>query len=212
MFTGLIEEIGEVAKIAVIPGGKRITVRCSEILNDIKTDNSISVNGVCLTVIEFDKNTFTVETVGDTLKKSTMDSITVSTPVNLERALRLSDRLGGHLVQGHVNGVGKIASINQLGDNYEITIETPEFLSKYFIREGSVAVDGISLTIASINDSNIHLSIIPYTWNNTNLKYKNAGDRVNIEVDMIAKYVEKFLNLEENKSGLTIEKIRNAGF
>ena len=193
MFTGLIEETGKLASVETIPGGKRIKIYASKVLDDVKVDDSICVNGVCLTVTKYDKECFTAEAVGETLNKSTIGNLRIGESVNLERALKLSDRLGGHLVQGHVNGLGIINQISKLGENYFMEISLPAGLEKYIITEGSVAVDGISLTIAKVNGNKIGLSIIPHTWNNTNLITKQTGGEVNIEVDLIAKYVEKLL-------------------
>jgi len=212
MFTGLIEEIGKLASLESIPGGKRIKVSASRILEGIKIDDSIAVNGVCLTVTASGKDYFTAEAVGATLEKTTINSIKKGAELNLERALRLSDRLGGHIVQGHVNGIGTITRISRLGDNYFLEVEFPAELEKYTILEGSIAIDGISLTIASLNGNRAGLSIIPHTWNNTNLKCRKSGDHINIEVDLIAKYVEKLLNSKNKSGSITENWLKDIGY
>ena len=203
MFTGIIEEIGTIQRISSIPGGKKLTIGCEKILSDLKVDNSVSVNGVCLTSIKVDKNSFDCEAVGETLNKTTVSTFLVGSKVNLERAVRLNDRLGGHLVQGHVNGIGEITKIVKLGDNYLLELKIPADLKKYVVDEGSIAVDGISLTVAKIINEEVQISVIPHTWENTNLSLRNTGNKVNIETDILAKYVEKILSEKNN--------INNAG-
>lgn len=193
MFTGLIEEIGSIAKIDSIPGGKRLRISAKLILDDTKIDDSICVNGVCLTVTKLEDEAFWVDAVGATLSKTTLAEVRLNQKVNLERAVRLSDRLGGHLVQGHVNGVGNISTVKKLGSNYLLEVFVPEELHKYIISEGSIALDGISFTIAEIKFPNVAISVIPHTWENTNLKHRYIGEKINIETDVIAKYVEKLL-------------------
>ena len=148
MFTGIIEETGEIKKVLPIAGGKRINISASKILDDVSIDDSVCVNGVCLTVIKKEKDGFWIDAVGETLEKTTLLNFQSPLPVNLERSLRLNDRLGGHFVQGHVNGIGTILEIVKRGENYLLQIDVPENLEKYLINEGSIAIDGISLTIA----------------------------------------------------------------
>jgi riboflavin synthase len=182
-------------------------------LNEVKIGDSISVNGVCLTVTEFSSKEFTVDAVGDTLLKTTINSFKVGTSVNLERALILNQRLGGHIVQGHVNEVGLITELKKLGENYSVSINLPLELARYIIPEGSIAIDGISLTIAKVKDSLISLSIIPHTWAATNLNCRRVGDKVNIEVDIIAKYVEKLLSGNmKNKENISRELLIKMGY
>jgi len=213
MFTGIIEEIGIIQKIDVIENGKRLKISASKIMDDVKVDDSVAVNGVCLTVIKLEQNSFWAEAVGETLKKTTINKLYQNTNVNLERAVRLSDRLGGHLVQGHVNGIGVIKKINRLGENYYVEVRVPSDLEKYLIKEGSIAVDGISLTIANLTGSLVGLSIIPHTWKNTNLRFRQISDEVNIEVDIIAKYVEKLLNAKDkDANNLSDDVLKNMGY
>ena len=205
MFTGIIEEIGIIKKIIPISGGKQITITASNILADIEIDHSISVSGVCLTVIEIDNNFFTVEAVGETLDKTTIGKLKINTAVNLERALRLSDRIGGHLIQGHVNGIGKIKDIKKRGNNWYLEINIPHELTTYLITEGSIALDGISLTIAQLENTSVGTSIIPHTYKNTTISHYIKNQEVNIEVDYIARYVENILNKGNyNKKNETI--------
>ncbi|MBI9072193.1 MAG: riboflavin synthase [Melioribacteraceae bacterium] len=194
MFTGLIEEVGKVVSIRPIAGGKKLKISANTVLENSKVDDSIAVNGVCLTVTEIDKNAFWADTVGETLNKTTLKNITVNANVNLERALRLSDRLGGHLVLGHVNGIGTITNITKLGDNYDLEIDVPSHLDKYLIDEGSITIDGISLTIAKVNYNKINISVIPHTWQKTVLMTKQTGSTVNLETDVLAKYIEKLIS------------------
>lgn len=201
MFTGLVEETGKILNITPINGGKRISFNAAKVLQDCKVDDSICVNGVCLTVVALDNSSFTAEAVGETLVKSTLAGAKSGDVVNLERSVRLMDRLGGHLVQGHVTGTGTITKITNYGENYYVEIELPTGSEKYVIDEGSIAVDGISLTVAKVTGRKITLSVIPHTWKVTSLNGKSTGAKVNIEVDVIAKYVEKLLN--SGKSGDT---------
>jgi len=214
MFTGLIEEIGQITRIDPIAGGKKIRVLASKILDDIKVDDSIAINGVCLTATKIEQDGFWADAVGETLNKTTLVNMRVGAQVNVERALKLSDRLGGHLVQGHVNGIATITQINKLGENYFLEINIPRELTKYTIDEGSISIDGISLTIAKLNDTKVGVSVIPHTWAASNLKDKKVGDLVNIETDVLAKYIEKLLmNKSGNGTGkFTDEWFKNLGY
>ena len=204
MFTGIVEEIGKINRINSIPGGISVQIEAKKILDDIAVNDSICIDGVCLTVTKNDKSSFWVDAVGATIEKSTFAEIKSSSYVNLERSVKLNDRLGGHLVQGHVNGVGTISEIEKLGDNYLLNILIPESLEKYLIKEGSITINGISLTIADLKDNEISISLIPHTWLNTTIKYKQVLDKVNVEIDILAKYVEKLL---ANKDKMPANKI-----
>ncbi len=213
MFTGLIEEIGIINKIDSIPGGKSISISADKVLEDTKVNDSICVDGVCLTVTKISSSSFTVDAVGATLTKTTFINVRVNGQVNLERAVRLSDRLGGHLVQGHVNGIGQILNIVKLGNNYSLDIRIPNELQRYIISEGSIALNGISLTIAGINGSTVNISVIPHTWNNTSLKFAKIGDHLNIETDLIAKYVEKLMRIDDDADNKFSEEwFKNLGY
>jgi riboflavin synthase len=204
MFTGIIEEIGKIEKITPIAGGLSIKIKAEKILNDVAVNDSVCIDGVCLTVTQLDNSSFLVDAVGATLEKTTFNNVKADASVNLERSVRLNDRLGGHLVQGHVNGVGKINEIKKLGENYLVKINIPDDLGKYLIKEGSIAINGISLTIADLDNAEISLSIIPHTWQKTNLKDKKVNDKVNVEIDILAKYVEKLLTRGNNPSDKNI--------
>jgi riboflavin synthase len=204
MFTGIIEEIGTIEKVSPISGGMRLTIRAKKIIEDIAVNDSICIDGVCLTATRVNHNSFQVDAVGATLDKSTFNRIKADALVNLERSVRLSDRLGGHLVQGHVNGIGTISEIKKLGENYLVKIIIPEELERYLIKEGSIAINGISLTIADLNNNEISISVIPHTWQNTNLKDKKVNEKVNVEIDILAKYVEKLLTKRNDNSDKNI--------
>ena len=215
MFTGIIEETGVIERSSPIPGGKKITVRADKILDDLKVDHSVSVNGVCLTVIEISGKLFTVEAVGETLEKSTFMELKPPVPVNLERAMKAGDRLGGHLVQGHVNGIGRISKFDKRGDNWYIEVVLTNELIRYVIPEGSIALDGISLTVASLKETKVGISVIPYTFKNTTLSQAKVGQKCNIETDLIGKYIEKFVvntSKEKTKKSLNLKWLQEQGF
>ena len=197
MFTGIIEKIGKLTSVENISGGKRFKISCGELFDDLKIGHSVSVDGVCLTVTELSGDSFFSDAVGATLEKTTLSDFKTGRELNLERAMKIGDRLGGHIVQGHVNGVGTLSRIVKLGENYSLEIAVPPNLTKYIIDEGSIAVDGVSLTVAKIVEDRITISLIPHTWNATNMRNRKTGDKVNLETDVLAKYVEK--NLFGNK-------------
>lgn len=200
MFTGIIEETGIVKEIN--RGSKSATIRIQaiKVLEGTRIGDSISTNGICLTVVAQNNNSFTVEVMAETLRKTNLDKLSPGNQVNLERALKLSDRLGGHLVSGHIDGTGIITSIVKEDIARIIKIKTTSELLKYIIPKGSVAIDGISLTVVSVTDSFFTISVIPHTASETTLLGKNIGESVNIETDMIAKYTEQLLFYRENKS------------
>jgi len=203
-----------VEKSSPIAGGFEIRIKAENVLDDIHINDSICIDGVCLTVTKADKSSFWVDAVGATLEKSTFNKIQQGTLVNLERSVRLNDRLGGHVVQGHANGIGTISEIQMLGENYLLKINIPENLERYLIKEGSIAINGISLTIADLNKNEISISIIPHTWQNTNLKYKKVNDIVNVEIDILAKYVEKLLtkNNGNSEKNITENWLKEIGY
>lgn len=214
MFTGLIEEIGIIQSVQPIGNGKRFEISAKSILDDAKVDDSIAVNGCCLTAVKVTADGFSAEAVEESLKKTTLGNLKTGSKVNLERAMRLTDRLGGHFVLGHVDGVGTIQSIQQRSASWWVGVKLPESLMKYCIPVGSIAVDGISLTIAEIKNDMIYLSIIPHTWTHTILYLKKTGDAVNIETDMIGKYIEKFFhaNKQEQTKPLTEARLKELGY
>jgi riboflavin synthase len=204
MFTGLIQDIGEVTQIKSNAEGKEFTIKTG-LTEDIQVDDSIATNGVCLTATKVNEGTYTAQAVHVTLQKTNIGDLKVGSPVNLELALRPMDRLGGHLVQGHVGGLAKLKQVSPKGDNYELTFQVlDKNLLKYMILEGSIAIDGISLTIAKLDGDMMTISIIPHTWTKTILSRKKIGETVNIEVDMMAKYLENFI-----KFGSSDERLLN---
>jgi riboflavin synthase len=201
MFTGLIKDIGTVKSITKNAEGSEFIIETNKLASEIKIDDSVATNGVCLTATQIKANNFKVQAVHVTLEKTSVGSLKPGSKVNLELALRPIDRLGGHIVQGHVNGVGKVHKITPRGKNFEIQLSAPKDLFKYIIKEGSITLDGISLTIADLTTETLTVSIIPHTFDNTTLHLKKVGDFINIEVDMMAKYLENFLRFDKlNKS------------
>ena len=193
MFTGLIEEIGKVKSIKHEGGGYRIGVAVSKIGDDLKIDDSVSINGVCQTVVACDKTFFEVVAVEETLRKTNFNDLRAGDEVNLERALKLSDRLGGHIVQGHVDCTGKINSIQKERTGINVWISFPPEFSKYLVNTGSICVNGVSLTSARVEGDRFMVSIIPHTWENTTFRNVHSGQKVNLEFDILGKYTEKLL-------------------
>jgi riboflavin synthase len=193
MFTGIIEEIGAVVDVNDSGDFRKFRFRARQVLEDVRIGSSIAVNGVCLTVTGRDDNSFTVDVVHETLSRTSLKTAAVGTVVNLELPMRADGRFDGHIVQGHVDGVGRIASFNENGDNRTLTVEFPAAAARYIVEKGSIAIDGISLTVASVTASSFEIAIIPHTFQNTNLAKAQAGDLVNLEFDIVAKYVEKML-------------------
>ena len=199
MFTGLIQEVGIIESIQANAEGKEFVIKAPNLIKDIQIDDSVATNGVCLTATQIKGDSFKVQAIHMTLKKTSIGSLNVGSPVNLELSLRPSDRLGGHMVSGHVNELGVIKDIKKMGQNWEITIGFKPEIRKYMIQEGSVALDGISLTIAELKNTELKVAIIPHTLKNTNLGLKKIGDVINIEVDMVAKYIENFILHDSSK-------------
>ncbi len=193
MFTGLIEEVGTVKKIRKGGKGALLSVRCSKVLEGTKIGDSVAVNGVCLTVVEMGKEYLSFFVSNETLQRSNLGELRPKTPVNLERALKIGDRFGGHIVQGHVDTVTKITGIKREGESYRFIFRLPEKFSHLLIEKGSIAIDGISLTVASLKTDTFSVAVIPHTYENTNLKWKRTGDTVNVEFDLIGKYIERML-------------------
>jgi len=199
MFTGIVEELGETVAVDDLGDAARLTVRGPQVTQDVANGDSIAVNGVCLTVASTSGDTFSADVMRETLNRSDLGALAPGTPVNLERSVRLADRLGGHLVQGHVDGTGTIISRTpaEHWDVVRIGLPPgPPDLARYVVEKGSVAVDGISLTIVSVSATWFEVSLIPETLKRTTLGAKQPGETVNLEVDVIAKYVEKLLNAQ----------------
>lgn len=191
MFTGLIEELGTIKNLNREGSNLHIEVECQTVLDDLKLGDSIALDGVCQTVVKLSPKSFTVTAIEITLQLTNFNDYKVGTRINLERCLRLSDRLGGHIVQGHVDGVGEVVSIENRDGSYEVTISFPQELGKYIIHKGSITINGISLTVASIKNLLLTVCIIPKTWEMTNVSAFHPGTKVNLEVDVLAKYIEK---------------------
>ena len=196
MFTGIIEEVGEIAAVDDSSEFRTLRIRANSILEGVSIGDSIAVNGVCLTVRRHEKNSFSAELSRETLDRSSLKQLGAGSLVNLERPMRADGRFDGHMVQGHVDGVGKIHGFSRDGDSWNLQIEFPGNALRYIVEKGSIAVDGISLTVAAVKPPVLDIAIIPHTFENTNLKRATAGDTVNLEFDIIAKYVERMLNRE----------------
>ena len=197
MFTGLIQDLGKIQSLERRGEGVFLTVATGLMLSDVKIGDSIAVDGVCLTVIRLSNRTFTAEVSPETLDRTTLAKTSAGRPVNLEKSLRVSDFLGGHLVSGHVDGIGAVVSVLAEGNAWRYRFRVPPEIGRYLIEKGSVAVDGISLTVAEIEEPEFTVAVIPHTAQSTTLRIKKAGDPVNLEIDPIAKYVEKFLRQAE---------------
>ncbi len=218
MFTGIVEELGRLKAIRKSSKSALLDVEAGLVLQDVKLGDSIAVNGVCLTVTSFNNNSFTADVMAETLSKTILGNLKPGDQLNLERALRLSDRLGGHLVSGHIDGVGTIVSQEMVDIALVTEIEAPPAVLKYLVRKGSVAIDGISLTIVDLTARGFTVSLIPHTAKLTTLGFKKTGDSVNLEGDVIGKYVERLMtfeaptNAKTSKPGLNLEFLSSNGF
>ena len=193
MFTGIIEELGRVRKVEMRGENARIVIEARTVMEDTKHGDSIAVNGVCLTALEVTEDSFAADVSRETLERTTLCRLESGAPVNLERAVTPATRLGGHIVQGHVDARGEFVSATDLGGSWTVRIKYPSEIARYLVFKGSVAVEGISLTIANLADNWFEIAIIPKTWEVTNFSQLRPGDAVNLEVDVIAKYVERIL-------------------
>jgi len=212
MFTGIIEEIGKIEGNSKHGHNLKLKVKAPRIRTDLKVGESININGACQTVIATNGDSFTVEAVEETLRKTNLNELHRGDTVNLERALRFSDRLGGHLVTGHIDCVGKIKSIVKREGSFLYEFQLSEKHLAYLIEKGSVAVDGISLTVVEVKENFFTISIIPFTLENTSLSTKKVGDSVNIEADLIGKYVERILATKRGKFEITEEWLKDKGW
>ena len=201
MFSGIIEDKGKIARVEPKGQGKRLTIICPAGLTEINLGDSISVNGACLTVVDRKAQAIAVDLSGETLEKTTLGEAQEGQAVHLERALSLSDRFGGHLVTGHVDDIGVITEARKEGEFLKLRIRVPRAVSKYVIEKGSIAIDGVSLTVNESREEEIGVMLIPYTLEKTTLLDKRAGDRVNVEADLLGKYVEKLLDRRSGKAG-----------
>ena len=197
MFTGLIQAIGVVQQISESAEGRLVRIVCPSLIKVIAIDDSIATNGVCLTATAVEHDCFVAHAIHTTLEKTSIGKLIEGDRVNLELALRAHDRLGGHMVQGHVNAIGSVTAIDRRGNNWQMHVSFPKNLRKYMILEGSITLDGISLTIAELGDEQLMVSIIPHTLQQTTLGDKHVGSLLNIEVDIMAKYIENFLRFDK---------------
>ncbi|MFP3903179.1 MAG: riboflavin synthase [Armatimonadota bacterium] len=214
MFTGLIQEIGDVTGVRETSTGRQITIDAPATTAETDIGASIACSGICLTVERLSGTAFEVHAGSETLQRSTAGDWTPGTQINLEPALRVSDRLGGHIVQGHVDCVGRCEAIRPVGETIEYTFSLPEEFRPYIAEKGSIAINGISLTVAAIDGEEITVAIIPHTMDNTTLAQMEPQQRVNVEVDILAKYVRRMMNVQEQQEdgGLTEEFLREHGF
>jgi len=212
MFTGLVEEVGQIRVCQKRGDGLSLTIKASHILSDLAIGDSVAIDGVCLTVEKFTSFDFSVQAVGETVSRTTLGHKSVGDNVNLERAMQAKSRFGGHFVQGHVDGVASILNIEKRDPGYWLTVRLPEDLVRFVVEKGSITLDGLSLTVAKIESANISVAIIPHTWNMTTLQHKKVGQKINVEVDILAKYINNFLQPYKNTSGLSLDKLSELGF
>ena len=218
MFTGLIQEMGEIVALERRAGQKgaavaRVTIRAKNIPEELRSGDSVAVSGVCLTALDIGKGRFSADLAQETLERTSLQRLKTGSLVNLELPTRAKDRMGGHVVQGHVDGTGAIVSLEKIKyrDDWRLVMEIPQELEKYVVPQGSIAIEGISLTVAAVSGRRVEIAIIPHTWEATNLQALRAGDPVNIEVDVLAKYAEK-MSRGKAAGGLTVADLVRLGF
>lgn len=212
MFTGIVEEIGRINWIKKGEKSAQINIGAKKVLEDVKLGDSISTNGVCLTVVDFSKDDFTVDVMAETMRKTNLNLLLKDDKVNLERALKVGDRFGGHIVSGHIDGTGNIVDYTREDNAIWISIEAKKEILKYIIEKGSIAIDGISLTVAYVDDHIFKVSIIPHTMKETTLVEEKALKLVNLECDILGKYVEKILNVTREEGNIDLEFLQKYGF
>jgi riboflavin synthase len=217
VFTGIIEELGVIQELRIAAEGAKISIAAGQVLSGMKIGDSVSVNGVCLTATQLLSGSFLCDISAETLRLSNFKLAKPGARVNLERSLVIGDRLGGHFVLGHVDGIGRLISKTASGMGFVTTFSYPKELERYLVYKGSIAINGISLTIAALEPSAFSVAVIPHTYESTNLRELNAGDPVNLEVDVLGRYFERFFQLgllqrEKPGSGLTSEYLKNQGF
>ena len=214
MFTGLVEEVGTVISIVENGGNHRITIQAPQAAKELKEGNSIAVSGVCLTALDIKPNTLCADLAKETWTRTSFSRITEGAQVNLELPLKVDARMGGHIVQGHVDGTGRLAGLEPIAnaDDFWMHIDIPEDLQKYVVFKGSIAVEGISLTVANLEGLRLTIAIIPHTIKMTNLQSLKPGDPVNIETDIVAKYLEEWTKRDEQSNALTMERLVAQGF
>ena len=215
MFTGIIEAVGRIKKIEPVGGDMRLHVDVGTLdMSDVQLGDSIAVNGVCLTAIEFDDKHFSADVSNETISLTSLKDLSVGSEINLEKALLPTTRLGGHLVSGHVDGLGEVLSIKVESRSIRLIIKAPEELKHYIAMKGSICIDGISLTVNKITNTDFEINIVPHTQQQTIIKNYNPGTKVNLEVDLIARYLERLLTKQEDNTsnGVTLETLAKAGF
>ncbi|HUI50664.1 MAG TPA: riboflavin synthase [Terriglobales bacterium] len=215
MFTGIIEHLGTVESLKANADGGRLTIHAPSFANHLAVSNSVAVNGCCLTVVELDKERFSFDLSGETLRKTSIGEWKTGTRVNLEQPLTAGKEFGGHFVLGHVDTVGHVARLEPEGENWWYGVEVPESFARSIVPQGSISIDGISLTVARWNGRVAEIAIIPYTYDHTNVRDKKLGDAVNLEGDILGKYVERYLEARANvkpASGLSVEELISQGF
>jgi riboflavin synthase len=213
MFTGLIEEVGQIAGVRAHKGNTRLTISAGKIIAELKVGDSVAVSGVCLTAVDVQRKQFSADLAGETLERTSLGSLKKGSSVNLELPARLHDRLGGHMVQGHVDGVGKLLRLQRVqgGADWRLILDISPSLRQYIVSQGSITVEGISLTVAAIEGTRVEIAIIPHTYKATNLHTMGAGSPLNIEVDVLAKYAEK-ARTSRMREKLTVEELVRQGF
>lgn len=216
MFTGLIQETGTISEIKPMRAkdGRvltRVTVKAKKVPSQLRTGDSVAVSGVCLTAVQIKRRQFSADLAEETMQRTSFMRLKKGSAINLELPARPQDRLGGHIVQGHVDGVGKVVSMARIKgrDDWRLVIEIPDGLARYVVAQGSIAVEGISLTVAAIDGNRIEIAIIPHTWESTSMRDVRAGDQINLEVDVLAKYVEKMVSRETTTSLKKNDLVRN---
>jgi len=215
MFTGIIEHLGAVANLSFAKGGGRITIHAPALAASLSVSRSVAVNGCCLTVVECDKNSFSADLSAETLDKTAFRSMKPDVLVNLEQPLTAGKEFGGHFVLGHVDGTGKVAALEPEGEGWRYTIKMPDEIAKYVVPKGSITIDGVSLTVARWNSGIAEMAVIPYTYKHTNIRDRKPGDVVNLEGDVLGKYVEHYLQARTDapaKEPFTLEKLISQGF
>ncbi len=214
MFTGIVEEVGKVATIKVEGEKRRLAIGCSKLLPEIRIGDSVSVSGVCLTAVAIGKTSFAADLAQETWARTSLSRLRPGALVNLELPMRANGRFDGHIVQGHVDGTGTVRSLAPVphGNDYVLTINVPSELTRYIVAKGSLSIEGISLTVAETEGTEVRVAIIPHTAEVTNLKSLAPGDPVNLEVDVIAKYVEKMIGGQKANSSIALDKLVRAGF
>jgi riboflavin synthase len=215
MFTGIIEHLGTISRLDLNPSGGKLTVHAPSLARHLAIANSVAVNGCCLTVVHRDEENFSADLSGETLAKTSFTSLKTGTHVNLEQPLTAGKEFGGHFVLGHVDGTGRVAHLTAEGDNWSYDVEIPPDIGRYIVSKGSITIDGISLTVARWHSGVAEIAVIPYSYEHTNIRDRMAGDLVNLEGDVLGKYVERHLEARRNngmENRLTLNRLVSEGF